>query len=325
MAIKPASTTILKSKQRLLLLAAVITALLGALVFSVYYYYASKPERVLREALVKNFSNEKRSRTVTLQFQDLKQRLQLQVQIKNAPTLGSYESPAVIRVVVFGQTIEIPATVRYVDGQYYLKVGDASKQLNAVRTSTSPLAAYVDYLQDIITPLQQNWVVVDVIPNDLLTAQCREEVGKIRATNRDVSGIEAAARDSGLLTSFDAASKANGEYRYSLMLQADKMPVFARQIATNATAWNISASCKKALIKNLTEVFSNGDKEGEYSLEISVNAESKMITKIVSTDARAIRTVTYSNFGTAVDGAEATKPPDAKSLSTTLKQIPFLQ
>lgn len=323
---KPARTTKNTSVKRNLILAAgvlVVVIFLG--VGGVYYYQMKKPERILREALTQSFLLENQSRTVTFEFEDTKGLYKAKVIIERARTYESYESPALVSVATLGQEVELPATIRYVDGQYFLKLSDANMQLNTIKTGESQLAPYVAYLEDVIIPLQNKWVAIDVYSNEPLSTQCQQEIGDIGLTDADSLAVEQAARESKILQDVKLISKQGNEYRYGLSLQNVNLRNFIEQVFNTTSIKNISDDCKQALEKSYREMFLGGDRDSTYNLELLVDADSKVITKIISVDKNTKRSVTFSNFATSNRTESVAKPTDVTELSQVLKQIPFLQ
>ena len=324
MAIKSFGTPHKKSQKRYTI-PFVIVVVLSILAVALYYYQTTRPERLFREALVESFSDKNQSRTVTLQIEDTKQRFNANIKIKSVNMFGSFESPATVDITLFKQTLQLPATVRYVEGQYYLKMQDAGQQLNAIRTGSSQLAPYVDYLEDVITPLQQNWVLVDEFPDDSISTECRKEISKIGTTEQSTATVEEAARNSRLLESVTVVTRGQQEYTYSLVLNASRISSFTEQISSESSGAGLTSTCKNAIIESFKGAAASGKQADTFNLEVSINKNTKLITKIISRDADTIRTVTYSNFGRAIKGATTAKPTDAQNLSDVLKQIPFLQ
>lgn len=314
-------------KKRIFFIGGAVLLVIFLAVAGYMYWNASRPARILSEAVDRSFlstpEREDVYRSITVRSINSKQKSIISVTIDRVAVRDSYESSAQLGISVFGQNLQFPGVVRYVDGIYYLKLADASSRFEKLKTSQSLLAPYAAYIEDFITPLSTNWIELDSPELQTISTGCSQQINSATVTKEDRKRLLDIIRSSEVVSDFQALPQEGQLYSYSMNIKTSGLSKLTQQIIGLPNFEKLSAECKKQLEQVLTSSGTVDSSSRMIGLGIDVDAKSKTITKLETSQASIVRAIEFSDFKTQTKPKKVSKPEPVLLLSDILKNSPL--
>lgn len=300
----------------LLIVISLIIIIVSGLIL--YQRYVGSDERILSTTLSNALTAESsQSRSITLTLSSNKQAQSVKLQILRARTSTDYESPASFNVRALNQTVTLPATVRFVDGQYYLKFNDASEKLTSLKTITSAIAPYVAYLEDLVLGAEGKWIQLDNLTSGTLPVTCINELSNLQFDRSDKKQMSSVLRKHKLFSDAEVISQRGEEKKYAVTFNNAKLYTAAEELLRNQNANGISATCKNAYLDNLDQLKSQ-------EIEIGVNTQTKTLTSLTNSIQGRSMSIDLGDPKPATQISPPSKPAEFIRLSELIKNVPFL-
>lgn len=305
-----------KKRKKIFIGAAAIAVLILGSTAGAYFgmYVPNKPENVLRTALKNTAQQTKAKYNGSLAVESTDEQNSYAANIKLDGQLNSEAGnfQGIFDVTVSG--VKVPAEIRKVDKNLYIKFGD----LSTIKSLAGSVPEYTQVIDELTTKLSDQWIEVDETLLKQAKADCAiDAVSSLKLTEQDLTTLENRYNEVQFTTiNSTADDKVNGKdaIKYELEIDDNKLAEYAKGL-------NELSAVKKLKECDATKDQLNDEKLADNDktpLTVWVDKDSKVISKIAgqTTKKDEEKTKTKANLElTLVYGqANIEKPQDAKPL-----------